>query len=88
MCSGTEEGSYLRLIDCVSLNFRLESNKEEERRHLRCGLGVGVWRVGFGVGVQDLLFEVWDLKFGCWGLGLRLRGSGVRCMVWGLEFKV
>ena len=31
-CSGSEAGSYLRLIDfCVSLNSRLESNKEEER---------------------------------------------------------
>ena len=27
---GSEEGSYLRPIDCVSLNSRLESNKEEE----------------------------------------------------------
>ena len=26
----SEAGSYLRLIDCVSLNSRLESNKEEE----------------------------------------------------------
>ena len=31
MCSGSEAGSYLRLIDFfVSLNSRLESNKEEE----------------------------------------------------------
>ena len=30
MCSGSEEGSYLSLIDFVSLNSRLESNKEEE----------------------------------------------------------
>jgi len=30
MCSGSEEGTYLRLIDFVSLNSRLESNKEEE----------------------------------------------------------
>ena len=29
MCSGSEAGSYLRLIDFVSLNSRLESNKEE-----------------------------------------------------------
>ena len=28
----TKEGSYLRLIDFVSLNSRLESNKEEERK--------------------------------------------------------
>jgi len=31
MCSGSEAGSYLRLIDfCVSLDSRLESNKEED----------------------------------------------------------
>ena len=31
--TGTEEGSYLRLIDvCITLNSRLESNKEEEDR--------------------------------------------------------
>ena len=31
MCSGSEEGSYLRLVDFASLNSRLESVKEEER---------------------------------------------------------
>jgi len=31
VCSGSEAGSYLRLIDfCVSPNSMLESNKEEE----------------------------------------------------------
>ena len=30
MCSGSEAGSYLRLIDYVSLNARIESNNEEE----------------------------------------------------------
>ena len=31
MCSGSEAGSYLRLIDfCVSLNSRLASYKEDE----------------------------------------------------------
>jgi len=30
MCSGSEAGLYLRLIDFVSLTARLESNKEEE----------------------------------------------------------
>ena len=30
MCSGSEAGSYLRLIFCVSLNSRRESNDEEE----------------------------------------------------------
>jgi hypothetical protein len=32
MCSGFEEGSHLRLIDFVSLNSRLESNSEEEKK--------------------------------------------------------
>jgi len=32
MCSGSEEGSYLRLIDFLSLNSRLESNKQEEEK--------------------------------------------------------
>jgi len=31
MCSGSEEGSYLRLIHFVSLNSRLESKKEEDK---------------------------------------------------------
>ena len=30
MCTDSEAGSYLRLIDIVALNSRLESNKEEE----------------------------------------------------------
>jgi len=30
MCSGSEAGSYLKLIDFVSLNSRLDSDKEEE----------------------------------------------------------
>ena len=30
MCSGSEAGSYLRLINFVSLNSRLASNNEEE----------------------------------------------------------
>ena len=29
MCSGSEEGSYLRRVDVASLNSRLESNKDE-----------------------------------------------------------
>jgi len=32
MCSGSEEGSYFRLIDFLSLNSRLESNKEEKKK--------------------------------------------------------
>jgi len=30
LCSGSVAGSYLRLIDFLSLNSRLESNKEEK----------------------------------------------------------
>jgi len=33
MCSGSQAGSYLRLIDLVSLHSRLESNKEEEEKN-------------------------------------------------------
>ena len=33
MFSGSEEGSYLRLIDFLSLDSRLESNKEEKKKH-------------------------------------------------------
>ena len=29
-CSGSKEGSYIRLIELVSLNSRLESNEKEE----------------------------------------------------------
>jgi len=32
MSSGSEAGSYFRLIEFVSLNTRLESNKEEEKK--------------------------------------------------------
>jgi len=50
MCSGLEAGSYLRLI-FVSLNSRLESNKEEEEEESMsfwrkvCGLRVCIRRV-------------------------------------------
>ena len=30
MCSGSEEGSYVRFMTFVSLDSRLESDKEEE----------------------------------------------------------
>ena len=35
MCSGSEAGSYSRLIDFVSLNSRLESHKEREEKYRR-----------------------------------------------------
>ena len=34
MCSGSEAGSYLRLIDVVSLYSRLESNKMEKKKKI------------------------------------------------------
>jgi hypothetical protein len=34
MCSGSEEGSYLRPILFQSLNSRLERNEEEERTYV------------------------------------------------------
>ena len=59
MCSSSEAGSYLRLIDFVyQLNSRLESNHEEEEegRDRRGSQGAWprswarVWGLGFGVG--------------------------------------
>jgi len=41
MCSGSDAGTFLRLIDFVSLNYRLESNKEEEEKYgdaVPCGM--------------------------------------------------
>ena len=37
---------------CASLNSRLASNKEEEERYLRLGLGVRVWGQGVGLRVE------------------------------------
>ena len=35
MCSGSEEGSYVRFMDFVSLSSRLDSNKEaKKKKHL------------------------------------------------------
>ena len=65
----SEEGSYLRLRDIVSLNSRLESNKEEEKEVL-------------GESCPELINSaicsswrgVWGLEFGVWGLGVGVRG--------------
>jgi len=43
---GSEEGSYLRLIAVVSLNSRLESNKEEG--YIQLNLEKGFLRARFG----------------------------------------
>ena len=48
----------------VSLNSRLESNKEEE--DLRQGSEVGV--SGCGCGVERCALRVWELGFGVWGV--------------------
>ena len=37
MCSGSEAGSYLRLIYLVSLNSRLESSEEEHEEEAKEG---------------------------------------------------
>ena len=42
MRSGSEAGSYFKLIDFVSLNSRLESNKERESFGFVLGRRVGV----------------------------------------------
>ena len=41
MCSGSEGGSYLRLIEFCILNSRLESDKEEEEKDQGCGQEAG-----------------------------------------------
>ena len=64
MCSGSEAGSYLRLRDlCITLNSRLESNKEEEEEASWFCVG----------GVQGFGFRVHGLV-----LGFRVEGSGFR----------
>ena len=62
MCSDSEAGSYLRLIDIVSLNSRLEIHKQEEG-----GVVMG------GRGCPTLFSE-----FGVQGSGFRVQGSGCR----------
>ena len=37
LCSGSESGSHSRLIDFVSRNSRLESNKEEDEEFAHSG---------------------------------------------------
>jgi len=50
MCSGSEAGSYLRLIDFVSLNSGLESHKEEKKKEPALpGFGYQVSGFGFQV---------------------------------------
>ena len=50
MCSGSEEGSYLRLVDFfVSLNARLKSNKEEKKANAPQGSWSAVYGVQYTV---------------------------------------
>jgi hypothetical protein len=53
ICSGCEEGSYLRLIYFVSSNSRLD-NREEKK-----ALSVSVQGVGSGLSVQSQGFDIW-----------------------------
>ena len=48
MCSDSEEGSYLRLIDVELLNSRLESNNKEKVVLNQCGWAGGPNRTGRG----------------------------------------
>ena len=61
MCSGSEAGSYLRLIDLVhhsTLGFRAMKKKKKVQ-------GSGFW-------VQGIGFRVWGSVFRVEGLGLRV----------------
>ena len=78
----------------MTLNFRLESNKEgkkkEEPRKREFThesipdstpqRGPATWFSvqGLRSGVCGLGFGVWGLGFGVWGLGLRVKGLGSR----------
>ena len=102
MRSGSEEGSYFRLIDFLyhsSIGHTAEKKSRGPvpliRRRLRIlappGLGFGVWGLGFGVwglgfGVWGLGFGVWGVGCGVWDLGLGVGGWGFG--VWGLGFRV
>ena len=82
MCSGSEEGSYLRPT-FVSLNSRLESNKEERKKEATPATNCGWGGVGGGCntrGGQTLsrakcapARHTRGLHL-VWGLGLRVEG--------------
>ena len=82
MCSGSEAGWYLRLIDlCLSLNSRLESNKEGEEgeacaSHTLSGKNASVcFRAPistFGLRVSGCGFRVASFGFRVSGFGLRV----------------
>ena len=58
MCSGSEEGLYVRRMDFLSLNSRLKSNKEEEEdvsRHDRRG---GAWGEGAEVWGRSVVSSI------------------------------
>ena len=90
MCSGSEAGSYLRLIDFVhhsTLGLRVIKKKVCE------GLGAAVFVcTAPGFRVQGSGFRViYGLRFRVCGLGVGVQGSGfLGLMVWGsgLRFMV
>ena len=81
MCSGSEEGSYLRLIDFESLNSRLEIHRGEKET-LAQGLGLRVQGLVFtGLGVMGvrLGFRASRAPFpAVWELGVRVEGLETR----------
>ena len=99
MCSCSVAGSYLRQIDFVSLNSRLECNKEEDffrdpgqtivrvGRHGCRGPTASAGRLqGSGFRVQGSGFRVQGSGFRVQGSGFRVYGSGFR--VYGSGFWV
>jgi hypothetical protein len=66
--SGSEAGSYVRLIS-ASLNFRLESNEEEEE--------VTRFRGGWGGRIEMMLegSGIWFRLWGCFRCSNRIRGG-------------
>ena len=91
MCSGSEAGSYLRLIDFVyhsTLGLRVMTKRREEGSGFRVRVRNGVWFVVCGLWfvVCGLWFVVCGLRFGVWGLGFGVQRVGFR--VQSLTFRV
>ena len=89
MCSGSEVGSYFRRTDCVSLNSRLECDKEErkvsgfgsdhrESGSPRLSRAHGLCREGLGFRVQGSELRVQGSGFRVQSSGRRVQGSGFR----------
>jgi len=77
MCSGSEAGSYFRLIDFLSLNSRRESNKEEGTLAARSSARFSA--AFTSASLPGVEFRVLGFVFRVEGLGLRrIQGLGFR----------